>query len=247
MHNRPLIGILGGMGTAAGLYFQKIFIETCHENGITGDQNYPEWVYINASQTPDRSAAIQQQGLSPVPHLVHYLRLMKNAGVDFVIVACNTAHKFHGEIFSEVNLPWISLPQETAHYILQEKIQEIGVLATSGTLSSGVYRNAFRHPGILSIEPPIDSEMQEKVMSLIFNPEFGIKSTGLQISDEVEQMLRDVIDELNTPAILAGCTELSMALSAISLNAQIIDPIQIVTQVALDIWQGNRSISPVSS
>ena len=55
--SRPLIGIVGGMGTAAGLYFQNLFLQLCNERGIVTDQDYPEWLYFNASKAPDRTEA----------------------------------------------------------------------------------------------------------------------------------------------------------------------------------------------
>ncbi len=242
MNKRPLIGILGGMGTAAGLHFQNIFFEICHQNGLSSDADYPEWVYLNASRTPDRTAALAGKGPSPVPQLVSYLKIMETAGADFVIVICNTAHSFYDDIRSEVELPWIHLPEQTADYIRRAGLREIGILTTSGTLLRGIYRKALSHPKIKCIEPSVDSELQARIMSLIYHPEYGIKSSGLRISEHVQQMLINIVQELNTPAILAGCTELSIALDRVDTGVRVIDPVRIAAQVAFDIWQGKRSI-----
>ena len=77
MNNKPLLGIIGGMGTAAGLHFQKLFFDVCNKNGIKGDDNYPEWVYFNASKAPDRTEALLKNGTSPVEYLVEVINKLE--------------------------------------------------------------------------------------------------------------------------------------------------------------------------
>lgn len=242
MTKKPLIGILGGMGTAAGLYFQNLFFDICNQNGISGDQNYPEWIYMNASLTPDRTVAINHTGPSPVPYIISNLEKMKAAGVDVVVVTCNTAHVFYNEIIAEVAIPWIHLPNETAKNILSCRIEQIGIISTKGTQSSGLYRIALSKENIKIVEPAPNSELQSKITSAIYNPEFGIKYTGSQISDNAKQLMQHVIEELNTSSILLACTELSFAVSNMNLPVQIFDPMKIAAQAIFDVWQGKRSI-----
>ena len=81
-NKKPLLGIIGGMGTASGVFFQKLLIDVCIENGVKGDQEYPEWIYFNASKTPDRTNALLNDGPSPVDYLVEVINKMKKVGVD---------------------------------------------------------------------------------------------------------------------------------------------------------------------
>ncbi|MBN2602010.1 MAG: aspartate/glutamate racemase family protein [Candidatus Marinimicrobia bacterium] len=242
MKKKPLIGILGGMGTVAGLYFQNIFFNICNQNGIAGDQNYPEWIYMNASLAPDRTAAICKIGPSPVPYLCSCLEKMKAVDVDIVIVTCNSAHVFYDEISTKIDLPWIHLPNETANYIRNRNVNQIGIIATNGTLKNGLYQKALLKENITAIEPKIDSELQSKITAAIYHPEFGIKFTGSQISTNAKQLIYDVVQELTTTSILLACTELSFAVSDMDLPVQIFDPLQIVAQALFDVWQGKRLV-----
>lgn len=242
MTQKPLIGILGGMGTAAGIYFQNLFLQICAANGISGDQDYPEWLYLNASQAPDRTAALNQKGPSPAPYLIQCLNKMQAAGVTVVVVTCNTAHAFYDEIIEQVNLPWIHLPNEMVKEVHRCGIKEVGIMNTTGAMSSGLYQRAFAKAGIKIIAPAPDSDLQSKIMSIIYDPEFGIKFTGAGISEKARLLLQEVIIELNTDAIILGCTELSVAAAGLDLGVRIFDPLRIAAQVLLDIWQGKRSV-----
>lgn len=242
MTDKPLIGILGGMGTSAGLYFQNLFFELCNQRGISGDQNYPEWLYLNASLAPDRTAAIKGEGDSPVPYLISMLKKMQSAGVTAVVVTCNTAHVFFEEIISEVSLPWIHLPFETSLMLQKNSISKIGLLTTEGTLISGIYRKTFSKTGIQVIEPSFGSALQTKVMDAIYNKNYGIKYTGSQLSDEAKQQIIQAVKELNVNNILIGCTELSLAFSHIDLPLKTFDPMKIAAQSLFDVWNGSRSL-----
>ena len=80
MGSGSLLGVVGGMGTAAGLLFLDSLMQTCRSHGAAKDQDYPEWIYYNASEAPDRTAAILGGGMSPVPYLTSVMRRMAAAG-----------------------------------------------------------------------------------------------------------------------------------------------------------------------
>ncbi len=218
------------MGTASGIHFQKIFFDVCNENGVKGDQDYPEWIYFNASKAPDRTNALLNNGPSPVDYLVDVINKMKKAGVDLIVVVCNTAHSFYDEVFKETNIPWIDLQKETANFIKAKGYSSVSLLSTEGTLKSGVYRKAIEPLGINYFEPEINSEMQKKISDSIYNPNYGIKYTGLKISSEVKDIIQDVVDQLKTEAIIAGCTEISLVEKELSLKSVWLDPMKIAAR-----------------
>ena len=227
------------MGTAAGLHFQQLFSRICNENGIRGDQDYPEWIYFNASQAPDRSAALLNRGPSPTPYLISVMEKMQSAGVEIVVVVCNTAHAFQREITSQVAIPWIDLQRETARVVKIAGYHSVALMATEGTVLSGLFRDAVQPLGIPYYEP--DSEMQEEITAAIYDPQFGIKSTGTTVSDMAAAQLQSVIDRFDVDAIIAGCTELSFAFSQLKITVDWLDPVEIAARTLFDIWHGHRS------
>lgn len=245
MHNKPLVGILGGMGTYSGLYFQNLFFDVCRKNGISGDQNYPEWIYFNSSLAPDRTAAILNKGESPVPYLVSQLKRMESIGVDVVVVVCNTAHAFYEEITKEVKLPWIHLPYITAHEVKKSGITNIGLISTEGLVQSEVYRNALGSFGIELIEPGSGSENIRKIMTAIYDESFGIKYSGSVPDERAINLIKDVVRDLNIDSLVIGCTELSLAFSFINHPIRVFDPMKIAAEVLFDIWSGKLNIEDI--
>jgi len=241
MKSKPLLGILGGMGTAAGIQFQKIFFETCHADGIKGDQNYPEWVYFNASLAPDRTNALLNMGPSPVDYLVQSIKRMQAAGADHVVVICNTAHSFYEPIFNEVPLAWIDLQKETATAIKRAGYSRVALISTEGTLRSGVFRKAIAALEIEYIEAAPGSQTQNKITKSIYDSAIGIKNTGSTVSADAVKLLQEVVDGFDVDAIIVGCTELSLARPLLKLDAVWLDPLEIAAQACLDYWRRNSN------
>ncbi|MBL1214480.1 MAG: amino acid racemase [Ignavibacteriae bacterium] len=234
MSKKPLLGILGGMGTAAGLYFQKLLFDACIERGIKRDQDYPEWIYFNASQAPDRTDALLKNGESPANYISNIINRIDKAGVELIVVACNTAHSFYDEIIAQTNLPWINLQTETTNFIKRKGYNSAALMSTEGTLKSGLYRKALEPLKIKYFEPQIDSEIQRNITDAIFNTAYGIKVTGSEISREAINNLQHVVDQIECEAIIAGCTELSLVDKYLSLKADWLDPMKITAEVCAD-------------
>lgn len=236
----PLIGILGGMGTAAGIHFQNLFFKVCNASGIHGDQDYPEWLYFNASKAPDRTAALLGNGPSPEEYMVRTLQRMKAAGVDLVVAVCNTAHSFYAPVYSKVPIPWIDLQQETAKTIEHAGYTSVALMSTEGTLRSGLFRKALASLQIDYHEPQPDSAMQCKITDAIYHPEYGIKYTGSDVHSEAIRLLQDVVDEFDVDAVIMGCTELSLANSYLKSNAVFLDPMEIAAEACYEYCYGKR-------
>lgn len=242
MTKTPLYGIIGGMGTAAGLLFQNIFFNICHNRGINKDQDYPEWIYLNASKAPDRTAAVKGEGPSPAEYLTSAFRILDKAGVSAAVVTCNTAHTFYEEIYRQVSIPWIHLQNVTAEKMKSDGITKAGILATEGTIRAKLFYKALDKVGISAIEPQPESDLQARITKSIFDQSHGIKHTGSIISDESKELITEVIDELGTGIVVAGCTELSLALSDMNLPVKYYDPLVIAAEVLYELWTGERSI-----
>jgi aspartate racemase len=236
MKDRPIIGILGGMGTAAGIHFQKLFFKTCSENGVKGDQDYPEWIYFNASKTPDRTEALLQTGPSPVDYLVDSMKRMQAAGVEVVVAVCNTVHSFYKPVFEQVPIPWINLQIETAKVIEQAGYSSVALISTEGTLRSGLFKNAIEPLGIDYFEPDPGSELQQKITNAIYHPSYGIKFTGSNISAEAVELLQSAADQFDSEAIIAGCTEISLAETSLKISAAWLDPLKIAAEACFNYW-----------
>jgi len=120
-----MIGILGGMGTQAGLDFcNKLAI--LYRGKI--DQEYPLFLLYNKSNIPGRpeSIGIQTGNLSNrsinkisekkyslvLKSLLNGCKVLKKSNCKFIVIPCNTAHYWYDDLKKKINLPIINMPQE---------------------------------------------------------------------------------------------------------------------------------------
>ena len=105
------IGILGGMGPEATAFFFDLVVR---HTLASRDRDHVPIVVYNLPQTPDRTAAILRGGPSPVPDLVRGLAVLREAGADFAVMPCISAHYFYPTVSARSPLPLIHLIEEAA-------------------------------------------------------------------------------------------------------------------------------------
>ena len=113
-----MIGILGGMGTQAGLDFcNKLAI--LYRGKI--DQEYPLFLLFNKSNIPGRpeSIGVQTKNLSNrkknkkiekkyslvLKSLLNGCNILKKSKCKFIVIPCNTAHYWYDDLQKKINLP----------------------------------------------------------------------------------------------------------------------------------------------
>jgi aspartate racemase len=224
------IGVLGGMGPEAGARFFELIVR---HTAARRDQDHPPVILYSLPQIPDRTEAILHRGPSPVPAMRRGLRVLAGAGADFAVLACISAHYFLPRIAAGAPIPIIDLVGEAAAEILRTRPRPgaIGLLATSGTASSGVVARAFEAAGIAVVVPSRPD--QRRVMTAIYGKQ-GIKAgftTGL-----ARRILLEVANGLigrGAEAVLAGCTEVPLVLGQADLPVPLIDPLVIGARAAV--------------
>jgi aspartate racemase len=241
-------GILGGLGPMAHVQFELRLIQRNVERGARGDRDHPVWVLINCTTVPDRTASLRGTGTDCTAELLRYAGLLEQAGASFLVVTCNTAHGVYDQVQPQLEIPWIHLMACTSGHIRQAlpTVQRVGVLATDGTLQCGLYHRSLRQAGLTPVSFEIDSPRQRRVMDAIYHPDWGIKTTGTQVSTKALTVLEQATGWLKTQGaevVIAGCTELSVALPQMrSLPLPWVDPLEVVADITLDLAWGRRSL-----
>ena len=135
------------------------------------DQDYPRVLIDNNTNIPDRTMAILHGGESPVPEMVRSATVLSEMGADVLIIPCNTAHYFYNVIADSVTIPVLNMIKETAAEALAKGCKKAGLLATDGTIHTGIYSNVFKSSGIEMIVP--EGDRQAAVMDIIYK---GVKA-----------------------------------------------------------------------
>tara|TARA_B100001059_G_C17724911_1_gene522870 strand:- start:396 stop:1145 length:750 start_codon:yes stop_codon:yes gene_type:complete len=218
-----MIGILGGMGTQAGLDFcNKLAI--LYRGKI--DQEYPLFLLYNKSNIPGRPESIgiqtgnlsnrsnnkksEKKYLSVLKSLVTGCQILKKSKCKFIVIPCNTAHYWYDDLRKKINLPIINMPKEVFNQTKKKckKKSSIGLLATEGTLKTGVY-NKFFDKDYNLIFP--NSIIQKKSVNQ------AIKLVKMGNVKKANQIINPAIKYLikkKCKKIILGCTELPIAIFA---------------------------------
>ena len=227
------IGILGGMGPEATAdCFEKIIKNT----PAAKDQDHLR-VFIDSNpKVPDRTAAIVGDGESPVPVLAEGCRALQRAGADFIIIPCVSAHVFLEEIQQQIELPILSIFDAVAESIIRNhsEIRIVGLMGTTGTVSGGLFQNRLVQEGIGTIVP--DDGVQARIMDAIYDIKNAHASRPRSIitSDLIgaaESLISQKPD--GAQAIVAGCTEIPLALKQEHLAVPYFDSITILARAAI--------------
>ncbi|MBS3787340.1 amino acid racemase, partial [Candidatus Bipolaricaulota bacterium] len=142
LYEKQTIGILGGMGPEATIECYKSIID---QTPADTDQEHLSIVIVNNPQIPDRTEAILYDGDSPVPALQDSARVLEVAGADFLIMPCNTAHHFVSEVEKAIEVPVLNMIETTVDQL--EPGSTVGLLATMGTIKTGIYEKYSRERG----------------------------------------------------------------------------------------------------
>jgi aspartate racemase len=225
-----VIGVLGGMGPEATLdLFAKIIAHT----PAARDQDHLRVVIDSNPKVPDRTAAILRGGESPVPAMRAGIDALKRAGADFVVIPCVSAHFFVDELQRDAGLQILSMFDVVAEHIHTHhpNIRKVGMLATTGTLQGGRFRERLQVSGIESLTPA--GPDQERVMLAIYEVKGAPGGRGrAAIAAEIRDIARRLIQR-GAQGVVAGCTEIPLVLKPGDLDVPVFDTLTLLARAAV--------------
>lgn len=225
------IGILGGLGPAATV---DIFDKIIKNTPASRDQDHIKVIIENNPQIPDRTAALNGKDENPSIAMLATAEKLRDAGADFIIVPCNTAHVFLKEVQQHIKIPILSMIAETVKYIAEKfpEIKHIGLLATSGTVGSKVFESPIKSKNIELIVP--DPETQENCVMKAIYGKGGIKA-GYRTGAPRELLLKAARKLVFQGAelVILGCTEIPLALKDGDIAVPFVDPTEILAKSAV--------------
>ena len=247
-----MIGILGGMGTQAGLDFcNKLAI--LYRGKI--DQDYPLFLLYNKSNIPGRPESIgihtgklsgkvnnkknKKKYLSVLKSLDKGCKLLKKSKCKFIVIPCNTAHYWYDDLKKKIKLPIINMPKEVFVYTKKKckRNSSIGLLATEGTLKTGIYNKFFdKNFNLIFPNQTIQNSSVNKAIKLV-------KMGKVKLASKVIKPAIDYLIQKKCKKIILGCTELPIAIFAfksfktIKSSKIFLDPNLILANAAMKKYQ----------
>ena len=201
-----MIGILGGMGTQAGLDF-------CNKLAVLNrgkiDQKYPLFILYNKSNIPGRPENLHKYNKVLKSLNTGCLLLQKNK-CKFIVIPCNTAHYWYDDLQRKIKIPIISMPKEVYLHAKKncKKNSKIGILATEATLKTGVYSKFFDKNFTL-INPKKSLQIKSVNKAIKYVKIGKVKDAEKSIKPAINYLIK-----MKCKKIILGCTELPIAIFA---------------------------------
>ena len=233
-----MIGILGGMGTQAGLDF-------CNKLAVLNrgkiDQKYPMFILYNKSKIPKRPENLKKY-YNVLKSLIEGCRLLQKNKCKFIVMPCNTAHYWRADLQKKIKITILSMPKEVFLYTKRncKRKSKIGILCTEATLKTKIYNRYFDKDFEL-VSP--NKFLQKRSVNK------AIKFVKMGKVKDAEKVIRQAINyliKIKCKKIILGCTELPIAIFAYKSFKKIkeskifIDPNLLLASVSMQKYKKNN-------
>lgn len=164
---------------------------------------------------------------------------LEQSGAELLLLPCNTAHYYFDAIQQAVGIPLLHMPRLTAANAAAQGLQSVALLATEGTILSGIYEQAFSMYGIDVLLPDLND--QREITDIIYN---GIKANNQRFQPAAFIAVAEKLLQRGGQALVLGCTELPLAFDRFKLgHYPYINPTNILAQEAIraaggQVWEG---------
>lgn len=217
----PKIGIISGIGAAAGARMLNMLIAEVQKRGAKRDCDFPE-IILHSMQ----SEGLDNTGIADAAtfrmELLTSVLMLNRCGVDFIMIACNTAYLHHKEL-QGISRATILNMVNIASEGLEGK--SVAVLSSRTTRDTGLYATALINNNVKSVVEA-DEQTQKMIDMLIAHVIAGVNNP------KDFELLYDIVKEYGKHAdeVILGCTELPVILSH-----GCIDPMEKVIERVLSI------------
>lgn len=219
---KEILGVIGGLGPIATAHFMELVINMTRAEK---DQDNVEMIIYNFPSIPDRTDYILGKSQeSPLPEMLRIGGRLAEQGVSLIAIPCVTAHYFYREIAQGIPVPVVNGITEAVAMLKMRGVQTAGIMATDGTIQTGILSRELESAGIRAVVP--SGERQQDVMHLIYQNVKAGKKAEMDRFRSVQQELTAKGAEV----ILLGCTELSLIKRDEEIGPGFLDIMEVLAQ-----------------
>jgi aspartate racemase len=217
------VGIIGGLGPETTAKFYMQLISLCAKKNPEQRpniliSNVPislslEEKFINRSEGKKEFCAL----------LTSAAKTLEKSGADFIALPCNTAHIFIDDIRSSVNIPVLSIIDETVRILKRKGVEKVGLLATPATI-----KNKLFNKKINQVKP---NKFNQRQMGIIIND--ILRNQNID-KDRVEflRIIKNVSKK--SDALLLACTDLQLLIPEKKINGvEVFDTMKILADATV--------------
>lgn len=236
MSKRRTVGVLGGMGPAATWDFcERVRRATPADR----DQDHLRLLVDSDPSLPDRNAAVAGEGPSPGPRLAEMAAGLEAAGAELLVMPCNAAHAFLGELRGATRLPFLNMIEATVDAALTRRpgLRTAAILATTGSLDAELYQRAFAVRGAHAAVPR--GARRDELMDLVYRVKRGDDLDALR--DGARALAGRFVAD-GAEMIVAACSEIPLVLGEEDVDAPLLASSQALAQATVAVALGDRPL-----
>lgn len=209
----------------ATAYFLQLLVQM---SDARTDQEHMEVLLHSMPQIPDRTGYILDRSReNPLPAMTKVGQGLVRQGAEVIAIPCITAHFFQQQLEAKIGIPILNGIEETALFLKEAGVCRAGLMATDGTVQSGLFQKSLDASGISCVLPA--QEGQRQVMHLIYNDvKAGNPVEIPMFQDTARQLFQD-----GAQVILLGCTELSLIKRDYRLEPGFLDVMEVLARKAV--------------
>ena len=231
-----IAGVMGGMGPDATVDFMAKVIALTDSGR---DQDHVHLLVDQDPTVPNRQAAINSGNDDVSDHLAAMAKRLEDAGADFLVMVCNTAHVFLDGVRAATTIPFISIIDESVNEISRvcPNATIVGVLATDGCIDTNIYQQAIEASGRTAVVPD-ESEMK-RLMALIHAIKAG--DQGAEIASGMEAVAQALVDK-GAEVIIGGCTEIPLVFEGDGFPVPVVASTNILAERTVALAKGRAPL-----
>ena len=233
---QKVAGVMGGMGPDATVDFMAKVIAL---TGSARDQDHIHMIVDQDPTIPSRQLAIRE-GLPDVTVALGAMaKRLEDAGADFLVMVCNTAHVFLDAVHADTSIPLISIIDESVREIdrICPDARKVGVMATEGCLNTGIYQDAITASGREALVP--EGTDLEELMDLISAIKAGNQGEDIR---QAMQASANALADQGADVIIAGCTEIPLVFEGENCTVPVISSTHVLAERTLELAKGETTL-----
>lgn len=224
------IGMIGGMSWESTAVYYRLLNETVREK--QGGLHSAKSLLFSFDFA--EIEVLQHQGLwdEATQRMIEAAQSLEKGGADFFIICTNTMHKMADAVSAAVNIPLLHIADPTARAIQAQGMARVALLGTRYTMEQDFYRGRLERKFGLQVITPT-AEQRDVIHTIIYDE----LCLG-QIKPESKSAYIEIINALiaqGAQAVIFGCTEIGLLLSAEDVAVPVFDTTVIHAQAAVDV------------
>src|SRR5262245_50526346 len=226
---RPLIGILAGMGPRSTAPFVDMVVDECQRQyGAKDDEDFPPMMIYSLPAPFYLDRPLDHAALEAA--IRAGLQKLASTGVAFIAMPCNTAHIFYQQLAASVDVPLLNLIDE-ALSVMPPGAGTIGLLATRPTVGAGIYQQGIERAGKrLVADEAWQSQMDALLAALKSSPDRHAASVLWQ------DLMADLV-AAGVDTVVLACTDLNAVSGAVPPNVAVVDATRCLAEAAVRKWR----------